>query len=1408
MDREKTVKFNVPQKSTRKKLFCPTNFSSRIDAIQFGINSPYEIEKMSALEVTSKELYMVDPDKKKKKPVTCGVLDPRLGINQKNATCETCNRNINDCIGHFGYIDLQLPVFHAGYFRNVIEILQTICKNPNCGRVLLNADIMIQYHRRLRNPNITYVMKKSIRTQIRDKAKKCSKCPHCGYVNGLVKKSGMLKISHEKYRYKKHQALVQQKLNKLQNAVDFNSEIAQYRKFFAIENLNPLDVSTLFEAIPVCDHSLLLMSPGRSAPKDLILTRIPVPPLSIRPSVISDIKSGTNEDDLTMKISEILFINDIISNHRQSGARIQMLCEDWEYLQLHCAMYINSEMSGFPLNMKDNKAIRGLVQRLKGKRGRFRGNLSGKRTDFTARTVISPDPYLEIGQVGVPEYVAQILTYPQPVFPANLKLMKKLVENGSENYPGANFVNPKGSQFKRSLRYSMNREKMSRELKVGDVVERHLKDGDIVLFNRQPSLHKLSIMCFIVKVMKHKTFKFNECNCTPFNADFDGDEMNIHFPQTEEARAEALVLMKNTSNLLTSKSGEILIAATQDFITGTYLLTMKDTFFDEGEMSRLVGWLCANPKDVIDLPPPAILKPRVLWTGKQVMSALLKPTKNHAIKLNFKEKGRSYTRDEEMCYKDSFIVIRNSELLAGTLDKNIVGSGGKRSIFYALYRDWGKDVTCSVMLKLCRIASFYLMNRGFSFGIGDVTAGEDLLHLKDGFLKEGYAKCENFIKDMKEGNLQCHPGLDEAETLEAMILKELSAIREHAGKACMTQLKPSNSALIMALCGSKGSVINLSQMIACVGQQAIGGKRVVNGFGHRSLPHFDEFCQHPSSRGFCHNSFYTGLTPTEFYFHTMAGREGLIDTAVKTAETGYMQRRLVKGLEDVKICYDMTVRNCQNDMIQFRYGDDSIDPTFMEGDGNHLINFTHVYNNISALNVATDEPALNANEIKEETEKRLKSDEFSDCSSVFIDDVRQFCDDVSKKVENALDAAYCETLGIRSSVVTKSIHSLFLDTCRNKYTRSIVEPGTAIGCLAAQSIGEPGTQMTLKTFHFAGVASMNITQGVPRIKEIINCAKTLSTPVITVHLANDTDEDFARRVRARIESTTLSEITDYMENYVTKDDGYLIIKINLERIKVLLLGIDVHAIARKICSIPRGSIRVDQIRVHRDDIIIVSSTGKTANVSKELRNYREICKRVVIQGYSTVKRAFVHEDQKKGVTHYKILAESEDLLRLMSTYGVLGTRCLSNSIYGVFKALGIEAARETIISEIKAVMENHGMTVDYRHLMLLADLMTYKGEPLGVTRYGLAKMKESVLNLASFEKTADHLFEAAYHGQIDKINGVSECIITGTPIPLGTGSFKVLYKQEDATLPPIRTLLFSDPEFHTTTLSANLNIGF
>ncbi|ORZ16350.1 hypothetical protein BCR42DRAFT_414870 [Absidia repens] len=1381
------------------------NTPKRIRFIQFGVLSPQNMVKISEFEITQRDLYQHES----RVPVPGGVLDRRLGISVKSAICDTCGKNMQDCAGHWGYLKLVLPIFHAGYFRATINILQNICKTCSC--VMLEEPDRRSYLKRLRSPGLDNYQRNRIIKAINDKCKKVTYCPHCKAVNGVVKKVGPLKITHDKYRMKRVAAELEEFRKSFDTAAATMPELKPHINK-AQDDLNPLRVLRLFQRITPEDCELLGLSEEHGRPEWYIWQYIPVPPCCIRPSVMQD-DNSSNEDDLTAKLTEIIFTNAIIRAGLERGVTVMNLMEQWEFLQLAAALYINSELAGVP-QQGTGKPGRGLCQRLKGKQGRFRGNLSGKRVDFSGRTVISPDPNMRIDQVAVPERVAKVLTFPERVNRHNIEKLRQNVRNGCSIYPGANYVEF-GDGFKKYLRFG-NRERIADDLKIGDLVERHLSDNDVVLFNRQPSLHRLSIMAHFAKVMPWRTFRFNECVCSPYNADFDGDEMNMHLPQTQEAKAEAIELMGVKNNLVTPRNGEPLIAATQDFITAAYLLSHKDVFYTRAMFTQVCSMMCdADLK--IDLPPPAVWKPQRLWTGKQVFNVLFRPNKDSKVQVNLEAKTKSYIKEEgripDLCPDDGWLVVQNSEIMCGLVDKAVVGDGNKNSVFYVILRDYGPIETAKCMNRLAKLCARWLANQGFSIGISDVTPGKRLREIKDQSVKKAYQECDDVIAQYKSGKLETMAGCDEEETMESVVSGILSAVRGDLGKVCMTELNMYNSPSIMARCGSKGSQINVSQMVACVGQQIISGTRIPNGFQDRSLPHFLKHSKSPPAKGFVRNSFFTGLSPTEFLFHAVSGREGLVDTAVKTAETGYMARRLMKGFEDLTTHYDLSVRNSEGAMLQFKYGADGLDPMTIEGDG-IPVEFDRNLKHIKVLCPANpDEAGLLPWQIIQITETEISKRLWTEnCMPSFIDITRKYVTDkiagslaklrkrhgllpglsvpdedyMDMDIDEDVEADVLKALRNMFLITERQLHA-YLGVCISKYLKAKIEPGTAVGAIGAQSIGEPGTQMTLKTFHFAGVASMNITLGVPRIKEIINAAKLISTPIIACELHADKDIRSARVVKGRLEKTTLGDVAMYMDEVYEPNETYIMIRVDLDAINKLQLETNIYKIASAIQSAPKmGNL---DVQTSRPDIIRVYVHAKQdESVYYNLKALKRVLPSVIITGHASVVRAVITE-KKGGGGAKQLFVEGYGLLKVMTTDGIIGEKTTANNIMEVAQVLGIEAARNTIINEIQEIMSSHGMTIDHRHVLLLGDLMTNKGEVLGITRFGIAKMKDSVLSIASFEKTTDHLFEAALYSKKDAIVGVSEQIIMGLPMTIGTGLFKLLHKSMHPTIPPARPLL-------------------
>ncbi|KAJ8421662.1 hypothetical protein Cgig2_025584 [Carnegiea gigantea] len=467
-----------------------------------------------------------------------------------------------------------------------------------CSRILLPEKQFREYLKKMRNPKLDVLQKTDLKKKI---VKMCGdktevKCLRCGYVNGIAWNNLQMNLPVSKVKKGKTQLAI------VHNGHKWDKDDGESRTFVP-SVINPLDALLLFKKMQDQDCELLYLN---DRPEKLIMTTLAVPPMALRPSVITDARLS-QEDDITERLKRIIQANACLQQGMQEPRNSSIILDDWDYLQVEAAQFVNSDVRVASQAQQPARPLHGLVQRLKGKQGRFRGNLSGKRVEFTGRTVISPDPNLKITEVAVPLLMASILTYPEHVNRHNIEKLKQCVRNGPKKYPGAKFVQePNGDR--KDLSFS-SRKRIADELKVGDVVHRHLEDGDIVLFNRQPSLHRMSIMCHRARIMPWRTLRFNESVCNPYNADFDGDEMNTHVPQTEEARTEALMLMGVQNNLCTPKNGAILVASTQDFLTSSYQITRRDTFYDRARFSVICSYM-GDGMDMIDLPTPALIKVR------------------------------------------------------------------------------------------------------------------------------------------------------------------------------------------------------------------------------------------------------------------------------------------------------------------------------------------------------------------------------------------------------------------------------------------------------------------------------------------------------------------------------------------------------------------------------------------------------------------------------------------------------------------------------------------------------------------------------------------------------------------------------------------------------------------------------
>jgi DNA-directed RNA polymerase II subunit RPB1 len=687
-------------------------------------------------------------------------------------------------------------------------------------------------------------------------------------------------------------------------------------------------VVKLFRNMREEDMKTLGLDITHARPEWLLVQVLPVPPLHVRPSVSVGGGANPSEDDLTHQLVNVIKSNIALSNAIQNGEP-NIIVEQFEQsLQHNVAAFMNNELRGMPqVTQRSGRPLKTLQQRLKGKEGRIRGNLMGKRVDFSARTVITADPNLGIDQVGVPRSVAMNLTVPERVTAYNVNELSALVANGPTQHPGAkHIIRTDGTRI--DLRYVKNKSELL--LAQGWIVERHLRDDDVVLFNRQPSLHKMSIMGHKAKILDWSTFRLNLSCTAPYNADFDGDEMNLHVPQSLPARAEAELMMLSPRVIVSGQSNRPVMGIIQDTLLAVQKMTKRSCFIEKDLCFGMLMWVSDwNGR----IPIPAICKPQELWTGKQMLSIILPKVNLKSKASNGPPNGPDGKQMPNVFNAyDHLVTIQDGELLEGTIDKKTVGSG-MGGLIHTAWLDVGHADTARFMSQIQKLVNHWVLQSSFSIGAIDAVADVATMRQIESTINKAKLQVLDLVRQGqrgKEGKLEIQPGRTMIESFEQLVNKVLNTARDHAGKSAQSSLDETNSVKAMVTAGSKGSFINISQIIACVGQQNVEGKRIPYGFKKRTLPHFSKDDLGPESRGFVENSYLRGLTPQEFFFHAMGGREGLIDTACKTAETGYIQRRLVKAMETVMARYDGTLRTSGGQVVQFLYGEDGMDAVWIE----------------------------------------------------------------------------------------------------------------------------------------------------------------------------------------------------------------------------------------------------------------------------------------------------------------------------------------------------------------------------------------------------------------------------------------------------------------------------------------------
>ena len=1253
-----------------------------LGAIKFSVWSPVEIRKFSVAEITAPETYDEDG-----MPVQGGLMDNRLGTLEPGQKCITCGNTSAKCPGHFGHIELAEPVLHIAFVDDIHKLLLTTCRS--CNRIKLENEELASY-KEIRNAKASYavITLDNIKDDIIEKSKKIKICPHC---------------QAEQYD------------------LIFTKPTIFVEKTEAGENrLLPITIRERLSNITDDDLKLLGYDPSTARPEWFVLQVLPVPPVTVRPSII--LETGIrSEDDLTHKLVDIIRVNQRLKESKEAGTPPLIVQDLVDLLQYHVTTYFDNEVSGIPqAHHRSGRPLKTLTQRLKGKEGRFRGSLSGKRVDFSSRTVISPDPNIAISEVGIPYEVAKKLTIPETVSNWNIEKLKTLVFNGPNNYPGANYIiRPDGVKIR--LDYVNDRQMVADSIVPGYIIERHLSDSDIVIFNRQPSLHRMSIMAHYVRVLPYRTFRLHPAVCPPYNADFDGDEMNLHVPQSEEARSEAALLMAVQDQLISPRYGGPIIGGIRDFITGAYILTSDGSYLSKEEFFNLAllgGYAGTLPE------PKGEKDGKKLYTGRQLFSLFLPKDFNFIITSKWNKSIKGEGKD---------VVIKNGELISGVIDKASIGAEEPDSVLHRIAKDYGNDVAQQFLNSILVMLKTFITHRGFTYGYSDLWLSEDTHKEITEVIKKAYDKIGELIQQYKEGTLPLTRGLSPEEALELYLVNELSRARDRAGRLADRSFPNENAGVIMASTGARGSTLNIGQMTAVLGQQSIRGKRIHKGYHNRSLPHFKINDTNPDAKGFVKSNYRDGLTPLEFFFHAMGGREGLVDTAVRTQQSGYMQRRLINALEHLKLEYDSTVRDPHGNIIQYLYGEDGIDPA--KSDHGEAVNISRIIESESVVDEGTK---ANEDEIRH----------------ILHQNISNFNLKLKSNIESVLMQNKLSKQGIEK--VIKKIIDLT--------ERAMVEPGEAVGVVTAQSIGEPGTQMTLRTFHYAGVKERNVTLGLPRLIELVDARKKPITPTMDIYL--DEDHRISREKALSVAKEIIhTKVVDVVEK--TDIDYSGIIKLTFSENKLNDRG----CILTDIFEILKGSKKKYDTTLDENEKSIVLKMNEEMDAQTLLLLKNKLLN-TRIKGVPDIERVTIVKQNEEWV----IQTAGSNLSKIIYVEGIDLSRVTTNNVYEIWQTLGIEAARTALVREVTNTLEEQGLEVDIRHIMLVADLMTSKGYLQQIGRHGIAGTKTSVLARAAFEITVPTIAKASMEGQTEALKGVTENVIVGATVPVGTGMVDLYMK--------------------------------
>ena len=995
------------------------------------------------------------------------------------------------------------------------------------------------------------------------------------------------------------------------------------------------------------------------------------------------------------------------------------------------------------------------------------------------------------------------------------------------------------------------------------------------------------MMCHIARIMtRGDTFRMNVGDTKPYNADFDGDEMNLHMPQDEESETELKHLAAVPWQIISPANNQSIVGIFQDSLLGAYRLTRKDIEFSPRDAMNLL--MSYNKVDT-----DALRGAGGKVSNFEVISQILPP-------LSLTYKTKLFGDDEDRATSNNVLEIRNGAYLRGHMEKSVLGAGSK-GLIHRICNDFGNMKAADFIDDIQDIVTEYMKSSAYSVGISDLIANKETNDAIMDIISTKKQQVKDIIDQTQLGIFENDTGRSNQAEFEARVNEILDGAAKQAGRIGRKSLSKDNRFVIMVEAGSKGSDLNISQMISCLGQQNVDGGRIPYGFNNRTLPHYTQYDDGPGARGFVESSFIGGLTPQELFFHAMGGRVGLIDTAVKTSQTGYIQRRLIKGMEDAVVLYDMTVRNSKGKIIQYAYGDDGVDAVKVENQLLPLVEMTleDIYSHFTILDSGK---GLIQFIDAAQARMRKQADEYSAVTKARIAHMIEVRDRIVDKVfhhkdngiihipvsfaniinntqgqqqigrnslvditpleaSELIDGAFRTLQEISYSPPTPLFEAMFyyylsakdllvikrfnkralvilLEAVVLSYKQAIVAPGETVGMIAAQSIGEPTTQMTLNTFHFAGVASKsNVTRGLPRIEEILSLSENPKNPSLTIALNEQSayDQDKAQRIMNMVEYTNLRQLVSSMEICFDPNDNDTTIaedRVVMEQYRVFESLMDECAGTEPAAASDKKSKWIVRLELDKETMLEKNITMEDVNyairnsydteVSCAYSDYNsdKLVFRLRLDSMASKKKGAKPDtlDQSDEIYHLKTFQEnllnnlvlrgvkkiSKVILRKLQNVMTLeegnyvkkdrwvldtvGTNLLdvlaldyidtqktiSNDIAEVYKVLGIEAARQLIYDEITEVIEFDGTYINYHHLSLLCDRMTSSFKMISIFRHGINNDNIGPIAKASFEETPEMFLRAARHGEMDIMRGVSANVMCGQEGYFGTNSFQTI----------------------------------